>query len=477
VVWQVLMEDHAPPASCPLCGSELASRGFSAHVRRGCAHSALWKTWKDREIARVEEARMAKKSAASQPCSGCGLMLTQAGMLRHRCSFSKSAHGPEARQPTTKSQPVMSPQSLEEKVSLVIPEARPRFKTPGQGDDKWAAADKRFAEWAGQEMPVLETLSVSELSDGLCDGLYLCCSEVFGQVKPPRGQGGTEQEPRPVQRARQAMKEVRRKVRASERDGGSTAETKALWSAARHELARVLRMAKADRTARDTAEALKRFRQDPFRYVRSKVKPEEEGTPPAFSQEVAESHFRKLYTRTEQYEFHAPPFFPKPPSLSGPTMHGTTPGRDEILSSLRRKKNSAAPGWSGVTYVALKRLASCHDILVLLIQRAWREGIPPSWRRAIVLQFAKAGADGSDPADYRPIALTEHVAKLFFSVVQRRVSLHMSANGLWQTQKGFVEKVAGCIEHSTVTAEAMKDAKRSGRDICVTWLDLQNAFG
>jgi hypothetical protein len=158
-------------------------------------------------------------------------------------------------------------------------------------------------------------------------------------------------------------------------------------------------------------------------------------------------------------------------------MHGTTPGRDEILSSLRRKKNSAAPGWSGVTYVALKRLASCHDILVLLIQRAWREGIPPSWRRAIVLQFAKAGADGSDPADYRPIALTEHVAKLFFSVVQRRVSLHMSANGLWQTQKGFVEKVAGCIEHSTVTAEAMKDAKRSGRDICVTWLDLQNAFG
>ena len=44
-------------------------------------------------------------------------------------------------------------------------------------------------------------------------------------------------------------------------------------------------------------------------------------------------------------------------------------------------------------------------------------------------------------------------------------------------QKGFIDEVPGCLEHTTLTFEALKDAKSSGRSICVTWLDLQNAFG
>ena len=44
-------------------------------------------------------------------------------------------------------------------------------------------------------------------------------------------------------------------------------------------------------------------------------------------------------------------------------------------------------------------------------------------------------------------------------------------------QKGFIDEIPGCLEHTTLTFEALKDAKSNGRNICVSWLDLQNAFG
>ena len=46
-----------------------------------------------------------------------------------------------------------------------------------------------------------------------------------------------------------------------------------------------------------------------------------------------------------------------------------------------------------------------------------------------------------------------------------------------QVQKGFLPNVAGCVEHSTLTLSALKDAKRAGKNICVSWIDLRNAFG
>ena len=44
-------------------------------------------------------------------------------------------------------------------------------------------------------------------------------------------------------------------------------------------------------------------------------------------------------------------------------------------------------------------------------------------------------------------------------------------------QKGFLPGVAGCLEHSALLLEALRDAGTHQRAICVSWLDLHNAFG
>ena len=44
-------------------------------------------------------------------------------------------------------------------------------------------------------------------------------------------------------------------------------------------------------------------------------------------------------------------------------------------------------------------------------------------------------------------------------------------------QKGFLRGVSGCCEHIASLRAALKDAKKSYRQIVVTWIDLKNAFG
>ena len=55
----------------------------------------------------------------------------------------------------------------------------------------------------------------------------------------------------------------------------------------------------------------------------------------------------------------------------------------------------------------------------------------------------------------------------------------MVSNGYLDStvQKGFMRDVAGCVEHSETDYRAALDAPTHGRDLCMSWIDLANAYG
>ena len=78
----------------------------------------------------------------------------------------------------------------------------------------------------------------------------------------------------------------------------------------------------------------------------------------------------------------------------------------------------------------------------------------------------------------RPISILNVEGRIFFSLVEKRMSSYMTLNGYikkWQ-QKAFMVEVAGCIEHSTLIFEALKEAKEEYRSICLAMLDFANAY-
>ena len=111
------------------------------------------------------------------------------------------------------------------------------------------------------------------------------------------------------------------------------------------------------------------------------------------------------------------------------------------------------------------------------MNRVWSEKTIPaaeSWQRAVIVLLAKADVL-DDPAEFRTIALCNLEGRLFFTLMNWRLSEFMIKNGDINTavQRGFIEKLPGCVEHSETLHHAMLDARQNKRNICVSWLDLE----
>ena len=116
--------------------------------------------------------------------------------------------------------------------------------------------------------------------------------------------------------------------------------------------------------------------------------------------------------------------------------------------------------------------------LVKLFEKIWKsKEIPTTWSAACIQLLAKSEKT-SDPAEFRPIALTNTVGKIFFAVIAKRLENFMISNRfISDVQKGFKAQTPGCLEHSFSMFEALLDAKFNQRQIVVAWLDLKNAYG
>ncbi len=138
-----------------------------------------------------------------------------------------------------------------------------------------------------------------------------------------------------------------------------------------------------------------------------------------------------------------------------------------------------APGINGITYVTFKKCRSVFLLLCKIFRRVWTTGaIPLAWTLAEIILISKSEIL-DQPKEFRPISLLNITGKIFFSEVNRRIERFMVDNGYLNRaiQKGFVSGVPGCLEHTAKLSEAFRVAKETKRPICVSFIDLENAYG
>ena len=155
------------------------------------------------------------------------------------------------------------------------------------------------------------------------------------------------------------------------------------------------------------------------------------------------------------------------------------PTHAEICKSIRRKRNGSSPGLNAITYVPYKKCKSLQKFVVKFARKIWRKkDIPADWAQAFIVLLSKS-QDLATVSEFRPIAITCTVGKIFFSVVADRLQLFMLKNNFIsrEIQKGFLAGVPGCIEHTFALFEALRDSKQHYRQLVITWIDLANAYG
>ena len=159
---------------------------------------------------------------------------------------------------------------------------------------------------------------------------------------------------------------------------------------------------------------------------------------PAFGVEAATSFFSEAY-HSDPQNFNQPGWMPTPPPPE--VEFDCSPfSVSEVARVIKKMKAQSAPSpFDRVGYIKFKKCPSLLPTLVKLFNICWAQStIPGEWKCAAIKLIPKASASGdpTNPASFRPIALTPCVGNLFttrgiwspISILTppfRRVSCHL----------------------------------------------------
>ena len=103
-----------------------------------------------------------------------------------------------------------------------------------------------------------------------------------------------------------------------------------------------------------------------------------------------------------------------------------------------------------------------------------------SWGASKVVLIKKKADEPDDiPTNFRMISLTLNIGKLYHTLEAQRTMQFMLENNYMDktAQKAYVEGVHGCVEHVLVVQEIIQQARLHKKNVHITWLDLEDAFG
>ena len=90
----------------------------------------------------------------------------------------------------------------------------------------------------------------------------------------------------------------------------------------------------------------------------------------------------------------------------------------QVTAVLKKCSSNSKPGANGISYYHLKNQPCTHLFLASLYSKILllNNAPPPSWCMGKIVPIHKAGSN-SDPSNFRPIALTSTIGKIFHKIL------------------------------------------------------------
>ena len=155
--------------------------------------------------------------------------------------------------------------------------------------------------------------------------------------------------------------------------------------------------------------------------------------------------------------------------------------KDFTLKELKKalkKCHDTAVGCDDIHYQFLKHLPfRSLDSLLRIFNHIWHSGIlPDSWKEAIVIPIPKPGKDSTNPANYRPIALTSCICKTMERMVNDRLVWYLEKNQLIATIQSGFRKQRGTLDHLVRFETFIREAFIKKEHVVSVYFDLESAY-
>ena len=240
--------------------------------------------------------------------------------------------------------------------------------------------------------------------------------------------------------------------------------------------------------------AVLRIRQNPrafFSFCRSRAKIKAKIWPfldpstgksnscPEFAAESLRKQYEGVFsTPRKEWSVDDPELFFTPSSGDDPNMFDnlvfSPADMEKACSELRA---NAAPGPDGVPAMLLK---SCKKVLSQPLYTLWRRSldsgtIPPELLLVLVTPVHKGGSRAV-PKNYRPVALTSHLIKVFERVLRQGLVTHMEAMNIIPDDQHGSRAMRSTLTQLLEHWDSILDGLEEGDGVDVVYLDFSKAF-
>ena len=149
----------------------------------------------------------------------------------------------------------------------------------------------------------------------------------------------------------------------------------------------------------------------------------------------------------------------------------------DIQKAISELKTNSAAGPDGVPSILLLK---CKEALALPLYKIWRcsldTGIIPALLKEAIITPIHKGGDRSQASNYRPVALTSHLIKIFEKIMKDRIITYLEeTNVMTNSQHGF-RKGRSCLSNLLAHYEWLLQGLAEGKNVDVVYLDFAKAF-
>ena len=266
------------------------------------------------------------------------------------------------------------------------------------------------------------------------------------------------------------------------RQKGATIEDKVVASEALRHYNYLLKQNREKEDFQEVKEQERQYKRNFYKFAKDVTKGVygKETLSPTFTKSIADQTYTEKYSKALHIDIDKLDWFPKveKPEVAYDLSPYTS---EDISNALKMKNQTSAPGDDQILYAYLTNLPSIHPLLATMFTHIRDTGeAPESWGLSNIILIPKGdNIDQNNPADFRMIALTSNVAKLYHTLESSRTISFMITNGYLDSsaQKAFINGINGCVEHVQVIQEVIQHAKSNHKTAHITWFDLVDAFG
>ena len=347
-----------------------------------------------------------------------------------------------------------------------------RIDWPKASSQEWENLDDTLSEILRAQSSAPENKAVVHPAM-----IYALCKERYGikEEREKQKQKGPSSRQRRCTRLRKEINMLKQAY------SEATEEEKEVAKQLQEEKLKELRLAKRAESLRKKRKTFAKncnaFLSQPFQFARNQLDPKLNGKLESSKEEV-ESFLQEVHGEKEEAERRCLEDIPEYEEPKA-DFDGSVPSWHEFNRKLRKARNKSAPGPNGVPYLLYKRCPKVSRLLFGYLKGLWRKNVvSKAWRKAEGI-FIPKEEGAKEVGKFRTISLLNVEGKLFFGMKADRLTQYVLANRYIDesVQKGGIPGVSGCLEHTSLLSQLIREAREERKNLVVTWLDIANAYG